>query len=330
MSTTRKRGPAKAGVCYTEHALGRQMGPPYLDPEKIDRSVHAIFLFCDMVHTCTFLAENIEEKSDADVFPDSVVLRLVAFLNVRIVIGGLKKKDTLVVKIRQLFQVRKGVTHLQKKSGWHWDNTNGYRRDDTAAEEISWEALVLQHPIVAPFKNSGWALLEYVDLLQPAKPKGDNVFRPGSGTVGNEIRPLALPAAPVPPAAAPATGTAPAAATTGGDQGVPEAEADALSLPEQAEEPATPAAPTRTSPPATAASPATPAPSSRKRAPPAAAPSAPPSAKRQRADALANMTNKMQDVLVSMDKNTDKLVAAMQPTVPPTPVRARIDRKSVV
>lgn len=174
---------------------------------------------------------------------------------------------------------------------------------------------MFRFPLVEPFKNSGWALLDYVDMLKPSKPKGEHVFRPASGVVGNE------PQLPVPP-------SAPIAATPPTSGELDDIEEDGPREPEQALGGAQGASAvtgglSRTVSASSTTSPLTPAPISQKR-PAAAAPTpAPASAKRQRIDALQNITNSVNNVARSMDTNTDKLVAALAPAIPPTPVRAQ-------
>jgi hypothetical protein len=51
-------------------------------------------------------------------------------------------------------------------------------------ENTTWEALCLQYPNVAPFRNSGWEIYKEVKKLCPNKAKGTHSFYPSNGTQG--------------------------------------------------------------------------------------------------------------------------------------------------
>ena len=78
------------------------MEGPYADPSKISATKHTIWLKCDLKHLCKYLARHLEYKSDCDVFQESVINGAVEYLNQRIIIGGLKKKDGVITKIRHV------------------------------------------------------------------------------------------------------------------------------------------------------------------------------------------------------------------------------------
>ncbi|KAI6033550.1 hypothetical protein BKA83DRAFT_4486639 [Pisolithus microcarpus] len=84
----------------------------------------------------------------------------------------------------------KWLSHIQKiyqdlegfhtKSGHHWDNTCGAGVQGKFDKEV-FEDYVKNHPLISPFKNSGW---EFYDLMLNIMPNGaahgTNAFTPGT------------------------------------------------------------------------------------------------------------------------------------------------------
>ncbi|KAF7288195.1 hypothetical protein HMN09_01418900 [Mycena chlorophos] len=102
-------------------------------------------------------------------------------LNEKRLKGGLKKPETLQKKIAEWMKIYQAVTWLMTRSGGaKWDDDLGV--NPTTEEELAlWEEDVRAKPPVKPFKYQGWAIYKYIQKLDPAKPKGDNVFRPRGG-----------------------------------------------------------------------------------------------------------------------------------------------------
>ncbi|KAK6996130.1 hypothetical protein R3P38DRAFT_3629231, partial [Favolaschia claudopus] len=106
-------------------------------------------------------------------------------LNGRIIIGGKKSEKGVRVKLADIFGIYRGVSYLMTRFGGTWDENFG-ANVITQTEQDVWEGVILARPECTPFRNKGWLPYRAIEKLDPAKPKGDNSFRPRIGIVGND------------------------------------------------------------------------------------------------------------------------------------------------
>ncbi|KAF7371866.1 hypothetical protein MVEN_00043600 [Mycena venus] len=115
-----------------------------------------------------------------------VIKAATEYLNDRIIVGGLKKPAGVKTKIHDCVVIYQAVSYLKTRSG-------STRSDDfgcnviTQTESDVFEAICLAQPHCTPFCNVGWMSYSAFERLDPAKPKGDNVFRPCIGQQGNGV-----------------------------------------------------------------------------------------------------------------------------------------------
>ncbi|KAJ7454333.1 hypothetical protein B0H11DRAFT_2287974 [Mycena galericulata] len=131
----------------------------------------------------TFLEPHV--SGDANKYKTPVLKSLTDHLNAHIVIGGLKKFNGVKQKLSDVMAIYKGVHYLKTRSGGNWDDDFG-ANVITQTEAVVWESLILSRPECTPFRNQGWLPYPFIEKLDPAKPKGDNSYRPRIGVVGND------------------------------------------------------------------------------------------------------------------------------------------------
>lgn len=77
----------------------------------------------------------------------------------------------------QLKGIHAIVLELKKMSGWHWSDETGASITDENAS--SWDDFVATRPDAAPFRNDGWAYLNYFDEIIPKRINArQHVFHP--------------------------------------------------------------------------------------------------------------------------------------------------------
>ncbi|KAK7014660.1 hypothetical protein R3P38DRAFT_3205597 [Favolaschia claudopus] len=160
--------------------------PPYLDPETIKPNANAQWVITDIVNMAQFLESRV--SGDGSKYKATDLRECVLHLNKHIVVGGLKKLDGVRTKIADIMAIYRAVTYLKTRSGGSWDDDFGANVITETEEEV-WQGIILSRPDCTPFRNQGWPPCSFIEKLDPAKPKGDNSFRPRIGAVGNEAVP---------------------------------------------------------------------------------------------------------------------------------------------
>ncbi|KAJ7828708.1 hypothetical protein B0H13DRAFT_2373053 [Mycena leptocephala] len=163
------------------------IGYRHLDTITID--VHPPYLPCQEIPAglkaqVKFLEPHV--SSDGNKYKPLVSKSLANQLSERIIIGGLKKLNGVKQKLSDILVIYKGVNYLKTRSSGDWDDYFG-ANVITQTEADVWESLILLQPKCTPFYNQGWPLYLFFEQLDPAKPKGHNLYHPCIGMVGNDV-----------------------------------------------------------------------------------------------------------------------------------------------
>ncbi|ESK80980.1 hypothetical protein Moror_7630 [Moniliophthora roreri MCA 2997] len=199
------------GLGYSEcKGISRHISPVYIPRNNVSTTANVFYCIHDVIAICDFLIPHLGAVRDTHKFKPAVIEELTQYLNDHVVAGGLKKKEGVAKKIKDLLAIFAAVEYLRTCSGGHWDDERGANM--TTPEELQvWKS------IVATKK-------EY-------KQKRDHCYSAISGTTGiiipgqpsSSSAPLASNAIPVPLPLPPAT-------TSGNDSTVASSPGDHTSV----------------------------------------------------------------------------------------------------
>ncbi|KAJ7060280.1 hypothetical protein C8F01DRAFT_1058415 [Mycena amicta] len=186
--------PKAANVGYKPYNnITTDAHPPYLLPDNVPDSNSVWTLIClrNMVEFLT--AQPVEAVAgkkapvagkkapvagDAHRYKPPVIKKLVVYLNERVIYGGSKKVQGVKGKITECLGIYRAVLYLKERSGGSWSDELGANIIN-GVDDDSWNDICLQRPACAPFRNKGWIPFNWFESLDPAKAKGDSVYRPG-------------------------------------------------------------------------------------------------------------------------------------------------------
>ncbi|KAJ7050210.1 hypothetical protein C8F01DRAFT_1068141 [Mycena amicta] len=81
-------------------------------------------------------------------------------------------------RFTECLSIYRAVLYLKERSGGSWSDELGANIIN-GIDDDSWNDICLQRPACAPFRNKGWIPFHWFESLDPAKAKGDSVYRPG-------------------------------------------------------------------------------------------------------------------------------------------------------
>ncbi|KAF7369492.1 hypothetical protein MVEN_00278900 [Mycena venus] len=151
---------------------------------EIRTGAKAQWVLTDLINMAQFLEPHV--PGDGNKYKMPVLKNLTEHLNNHIVVGGFKKLNGVKQKLADILVIYKGVHYLKTRSGGTWDNDFG-ANVITQTEADVWESLILSRPECTPFRSQGWPPYPFFERLDPAKPKGNNSYRPRIGVVGNDV-----------------------------------------------------------------------------------------------------------------------------------------------
>ncbi|KAI6107891.1 hypothetical protein F5141DRAFT_1064200 [Pisolithus sp. B1] len=85
-----------------------------------------------------------------------------------------------MVRNKWILHIYQDIKGFRGKSGCHWDNVCGAGVQGKFDEEV-FENYTKNHPLIHPFKNSGWEFYELmVDIMPNGALHGNNAFTPST------------------------------------------------------------------------------------------------------------------------------------------------------
>ncbi|KAM6491750.1 hypothetical protein JOM56_012792, partial [Amanita muscaria] len=168
-----KKSDKARGICYKPLPhVNRGSLHTYIDPSTVHDNTQAVWTLQCVLNVISFAVPHLSSAGDGHkltVFNQKLVAKQ---LNEKIVVGGKKKPSSVQNKLNDLLSVFQTVDFLENRaSGVAYMESSGCNIT-TPEEEVIWEALCLQYPNAAPFKNRGWEIYEDVKKLCPNKAKG--------------------------------------------------------------------------------------------------------------------------------------------------------------
>ncbi|KAI6019118.1 hypothetical protein EDC04DRAFT_2901939 [Pisolithus marmoratus] len=149
------------------------MPPKPPSPKAIwnDREVNSL------IH---YLHEHRTEAGDNGNFKSSIYNAAAQHISQHLMSGP--AKTNAMVKNKWVSHIYQDIEEYQGKSGCHWDNICGAGVQGKFDEQV-FKNYAKNHPLIWPFKNSGW---EYYELMLNMMPNGishgNNAFAPGTST----------------------------------------------------------------------------------------------------------------------------------------------------
>ncbi|KAJ6484594.1 hypothetical protein C8R45DRAFT_798341, partial [Mycena sanguinolenta] len=165
-----KSGAGHNGIGYRHlDSITADKHPPYVPREEVRPGANAQWVLTDLINMAAFLETQV--SGDGNKYKPTVMKDLTEYLNDRIIIGGLKKRNGVKQKLADVLVIYRGVNYLKTRSGGTWDDDFGANVITQTEAEI-WEGIILSRPECTPFRNQGWLPYPFFERLDPAKPKG--------------------------------------------------------------------------------------------------------------------------------------------------------------
>ncbi|KAF8486969.1 hypothetical protein DFH94DRAFT_615700, partial [Russula ochroleuca] len=168
-----KKSDKARGICYKPFPhINRSSLHSYVNPSTIHDSTQAVWTIQCVLYLISFAVPHLASAGDGHKLTPANQGVVAKQLNQKIVVGGRKKLSSVQTKLSDLLSVFQTVDFLENRaSGVTYTQIFGCNVM-MPKENTTWEALCLQYPNVAPFRNSGWEIYKEVKKLCPNKAKG--------------------------------------------------------------------------------------------------------------------------------------------------------------